>query len=68
MDYKSKMIKEKLILLLSNSEGLSTSEISETLQITKAAATNYLRKLKDAGKVIEISQGKKRIWRCANIG
>lgn len=66
MDYKSKTIREKIIALLSKNEELSITEISENLQITRAATTINLKKLKESGKVIECSQGKKKIWKCAN--
>lgn len=66
MDYKSKTIREKIIALLSNNEGLSVTEISENLQITRAATTVNLKKLKESGDVVECLQGKKKIWKCAN--
>ncbi|SDB26158.1 Winged helix-turn-helix DNA-binding [Ruminococcaceae bacterium FB2012] len=63
MDYKNKTIQEKIIALLSNNEGLTITEISEKLQITKAATNMNLKKLKECGEVIEYSQGKKKIWK-----
>lgn len=63
MDYKSKTIREKIIALLSNNEGLSITEISEKLKITRAAATINLKKLKESGDVVECSQGNKKNWK-----
>ena len=64
MDYKSKTIRENIISLLSNNEELSITEISENLQITKAATAVNLKKLKESGEVVECSQGKKKTWKC----
>lgn len=63
IDYKSKTIREKIVLLLSNNDGMSMTEIAETLKITRALTTISLKKLQESGEVVEVSQGKKKIWK-----
>ncbi len=66
MDYKSKTIREKIVSLLLNCDGMSMTEIAESLNISRSAAYNILNKLKESGEITEFSQGKKKIWKCTN--
>lgn len=63
MQYKENTIKNQIITLLSSEDALSASDISEKLGISRASTNMILKKLKDSGEVIDISERKKKVWK-----
>ena len=63
---KSKTIREKIVSLLSGRNGMGMTEIAATLQISRAATSINLKKLRESGEVVECSQGRNKLWKCSN--